>query len=134
MDGSIDCVVTDHAPHAAHEKDCEWEIAYFGCVGLETSLPLMLANMVESGKMSWSRLVEVMAINPRNILRLKPVRLEAGSHADLTLIDPDRVVHINKDYLVGKSKNSAFLGLTLKGCACDVWMDGRRTLIDGVVA
>jgi dihydroorotase len=79
LDGTIDCIVTDHAPHAAHEKDCEWEIAYFGCVGLETSLPLMLANFVIPERMSWGRLVELMAINPRRILRLEPVRIAEGS-------------------------------------------------------
>ena len=133
LDGSIDCIVTDHAPHAAHEKDCEWEIAYFGCVGLETSLPLMLANMVIPGKMSWQRLAEVMAINPRRLLRLKPVRIESGSAADLTLVDPERVVRVTPEYLESKSKNSAFLGYTLKGCASDVFVDGRRTLADGKV-
>lgn len=133
IDGTIDCVVTDHAPHAAHEKECEWEISYFGCVGLETSLPLVLANLVLPQRMSWQRMVEVMAINPRRILRLKPVRLEAGSAADLTLIDPNRVIHVTPDYLESKSKNSAFLGYTLKGCACDVFVDGRRTLCDGEV-
>ena len=133
LDGTIDCIVTDHAPHAAHEKDCEWEIAYFGCVGLETSLPLMLANMVIPGKMSWQRLAEVMAINPRRLLRLKPVRIESGSAADLTLVDPERVVRVTPEYLESKSKNSAFLGYTLKGCASDVFVDGRRTLADGKV-
>ena len=133
LDGSIDCVVTDHAPHAAHEKDCEWEIAYFGTVGLETSLPLMLANMVLPGKMSWQRLVEVMAVNPRRLLRLAPVKIAEGSACDLTLVDPDRVVHVTPDYLQSKSKNSAFMGLTLKGCASDVFVDGRRTLADGEV-
>ncbi len=133
IDGTIDCIVTDHAPHAAHEKDCEWEIAYFGCVGLETSLPLMLANLVLSNRMSWGRLVEVMAINPRRILRLEPVRMEAGSLANLTLVDPDKVVHITPDYLQSKSKNSAFLGLTLKGCASDVFVEGRHVLADGEV-
>ena len=133
LDGSIDCIVTDHAPHAAHEKDCEWEIAYFGCVGLETSLPLMLANMVIPGKMSWQRLAEIMAINPRRLLRLKPVRIESGSAADLTLVDPERVVRVTPEYLESKSKNSAFLGYTLKGCASDVFVDGRRTLADGKV-
>ena len=130
IDGTIDCVVTDHAPHAAHEKDCEWEIAYFGCVGLETSLPLMLENMVSTGAMSWSRLVEVMAVNPRRILRLAPVRLEAGSAADLTLIDPERTIQVTPDYLESKSKNSAFLGERIRGCATDVFVDGRRTLAD----
>ena len=61
LDGSIDCVVTDHAPHAPHEKDCEWEIAFFGTVGLETSLPLMLTKLVNTGRMSWKRLVEAVS-------------------------------------------------------------------------
>lgn len=133
VDGSIDCVVTDHAPHAAHEKDCEWEIAYFGTIGLETSLPLMLTNLVSAGRMSWSRLVEVMAINPRSILRLEPVRLFPGSPADLTLIDPTRTLEVSEDYFESKSKNSAFLGATLTGTATDVIMGGRRTLADGAV-
>jgi len=133
LDGSIDCLVTDHAPHAAHEKDCEWEIAYFGTVGLETSLPLMLTNLVRTGQMSWSRLVEVMAVNPRRVLRLAPVSVAEGSAADLTLIDPAREVTVTEDYLQSKSKNSAFLGATLTGCATDVFVDGKRTLADCVV-
>jgi dihydroorotase len=134
LDGSIDCLVTDHAPHAQHEKDCEWEIAFFGTIGLETSLPLMLTNMVQTGDMSWSRLVEVMAVNPRHVLRLAPVKIEAGSKADLTLIDPEKTIEVTEDYFESKSKNSAFLGRTLKGAATDVFVDGRRTLADGVVA
>ena len=104
LDGSIDCVVTDHAPHAPHEKDCEWEIAFFGIVGLETSLPLMLTNLVLPGTMSWSRLVEVMAVNPRRCLRLPEVRIEAGSTADLTLIDPAAQVTVTEDWLQSRSK------------------------------
>ncbi len=134
LDGSIDCLVTDHAPHAAHEKDCEWEIAFFGTVGLETSLPLMLNNLVRTGKMSWQRLVEVMAVNPRSVLRLPKVMVERGSVADLTLIDPEREVTVTEDYLQSRSKNSAFLGQTLVGAATDVFVAGRRTLENGVVA
>ncbi len=134
IDGSIDCIVTDHAPHAKHEKDCEWEIAFFGTIGLETSLPLMLTNMVSTGKISWSRLVEVMAINPRNLLRCKPVKVEAGSQADLTLIDPNKEIDVTESYFQSKSKNSAFLGMHLTGAATDVLMAGKRTLADGVVA
>ena len=131
LDGSIDCVVTDHAPHAPHEKDCEWEIAFFGIVGLETSLPLMLTNLVLPGKMSWSRLVEVMAVNPRRCLRLPEIRVEEGSTADLTLIDPTAEVTVTEDWLQSRSKNSAWLGQTLTGCASDVFVAGRRTLTDG---
>ena len=134
IDGSIDCVVTDHAPHAKHEKDCEWEIAFFGTIGLETSLPLMITNLVDTGKMSWDRLVEVMAVNPRRLLRCNPVKIEVGSQADLTLIDPKREIDVTEDYFESKSKNSAFLGQHLAGVATDVLMAGKRTLIDGVVA
>ena len=133
LDGSIDCLVTDHAPHAPHEKDCEWEIAFFGTIGLETSLPLMLTNLVRTGRMGWGRLVEVMAVHPRKILRLDPVRIEAGSRADLTLIDPGREVKVSEDYFESKSKNCAFLGHTLMGAATDVFVDGKRTLAAGSV-
>ena len=133
LDGSIDCIVTDHAPHSPHEKDCEWEISFFGIVGLETSLPLMLQNLVDTGKMSWARLVEVMAVNPRRLLRLEPVSIVEGSAADLTLIDPKKSVEITPEYLKSRSKNSAWLGQTLTGVATDVWAGGRRVLTDGVV-
>ncbi|HQE70258.1 MAG TPA: dihydroorotase, partial [Atopobiaceae bacterium] len=134
IDGSIDCLVTDHAPHAIHEKDCEWEIAFFGTIGLETSLPLMLTKLVGTGEMSWKRLVEVMAVNTRKVLRLAPVAIAAGSAADLTLVDPGKVVEVTEDWFQGKSKNSAFMGETLRGAATDVFVDGKRILIDGVVA
>ena len=133
LDGSIDCIVTDHAPHAPHEKDCEWEISFFGIVGLETSLPLILQNLVDTGKMSWARLVEVMAVNPRRLLRLDPVSIAEGSATDLTLIDPKKSVEITPEYLKSRSKNSAWLGQTLTGVATDVWAGGRRVLTDGVV-
>lgn len=133
LDGSIDCLVTDHAPHAPHEKDCEWEIAFFGIVGLETALPLMLTNLVLPGTMSWSRLVEVMAVNPRRALRLPEVRVEAGSVADLTLVDPTAQVTVTEDWLQSRSKNSAWLGTTLTGAATDVFVAGRRTMTDGAI-
>ncbi len=133
IDGTIDCIVTDHAPHAAHEKDTEWEIAYFGIIGLETSLPLMLSRMVEPGKLSWERLVERMAVNPRRILCLEPVRIEAGGKADLTLIDPNREIEVTEAYFESKSKNSAFIGEKLRGVATDVFVSGHRTLVEGVV-
>ena len=132
-DGSIDCVVSDHAPHAAHEKDCEFEIAYFGTVGLETTLPLMLTYLVDRGTVTWQRLVEVLAVAPRRILRLAPVAVEAGSAADLTLIDPEAAVTVTPEYFESKSKNSAFLGLHLKGAESDVVIGGKRVLEAGLV-
>lgn len=132
-DGTIDCVVSDHAPHARHEKDCEWEIAFFGMVGLETTLPLMLTHLVSAGKMSWQRMVEAMSVAPRKLLRLEPVSLTAGSKANLTLIDPAVKVMVTPEYLVSLSKNSGFLGAELTGAATDVFVEGRICMQDGAL-
>lgn len=133
QDGTIDAIATDHAPHAQHEKDCEWEIALNGITGLETSLSLMLTKMVSSDKISWSRLVELMAINPRRLLRLQDVAIREGSQADLTLIDPIKKCEITSDYFESKSKNSPWLGNVLYGCAQDVFVAGKRCLREGEV-
>ena len=132
-DGTVDCIVTDHAPHAAHEKDCEWEISYFGCIGLETSLPLMITNMVRTNKLSYTGFVRAMAVNPRRILRLEPVKIAAGYKADLTLFDPEKKVQITPEYFESKSKNSAFIGTELYGVATDVFVDGKRVLANEVI-
>ena len=128
VDGTIDCVVTDHAPHAQHEKEREFEAAPFGVVGLETSLPLVLTHMVETGEMSWQRLVEVMCVNPRRVARLEPVRVAAGSVADLTLVDPTLEFDVTPELFAGKQHNSAFLGAHLTGCATDTFVAGRHVL------
>ena len=130
LDGTIDCVVTDHAPHAQHEKECEFEIAPFGVVGLETSLPLLLTKMVATGEMSWQRLVESMCVNPRKVARLEPVRVEAGSVADLTLVDPAVKFTVTPELFAGKQHNSAFLGAELEGRATDTFVAGKHVLAD----
>lgn len=129
-DGTLDCVVTDHAPHALHEKECEFEIAPFGVVGLETSLPLMLTNLVSTGKMSWQRLVEVMCVNPRKVARLEAVKVEAGSPADLTLIDSTIELEVTPELFCGKQHNSAFMGAKLTGRATDTVVAGKHVLKD----
>jgi dihydroorotase len=103
-------------------------------IGLETSLPLMLTNLVREGEMSWTRLVEAMAIAPRRVLRLDPVRVQEGDVADLTLIDPERQVTVTPDFIESRSKNTPWMGAELVGCATDAFMAGKRTLTDGVVA
>ena len=133
-EGTLDCVVTDHAPHAPHEKECEFEASPFGVVGLETSLPLMLTKLVSTGAMGWARLVEVMCVNPRRIARLEPVRVEAGSIADLTLVDPSLDFEVTPSFFRGKQHNSAFLGAHLRGRASDTFVAGRHVLRDGVLA
>ena len=132
-DGAIDCIATDHAPHAAWDKDCEFEVAAFGTTGLETAVSLVLTNLVGTGAIGYGRMVELMAINPRRILRLEEVRLEAGSVADLTVIDPEIAWTVSAEGFFSKAANSAFIGEALKGRATDVYIGGYPTMEEGVI-
>lgn len=132
-DGTVDAIATDHAPHADWEKDREFELAPFGMVGLETALSLVLTNLVEPGTIDYARLVELMAVNPRAILREEPVRIEAGSAADLTVIDPQAAWTVERDGFYSKAGNSGFLGFELTGRATDVFVGGYATLADGKI-
>jgi dihydroorotase len=133
VDGTVDCIVTDHAPHAAHEKDREFELAPFGMTGLETSLSSVLTNLVNPGVISWQRMVELMSVNPRALLRIQPVKLQKGSAADITIIDPDVEWDVTDSCFESKSSNSGFIGKHFKGKATDVYVGGTPTLLDGVV-
>lgn len=133
LDGTIDCIVTDHAPHAAHEKDREFEQAPFGMTGIETVLGAMLTNLVRPGVISWERLVELMAVNPRAILRLEPVKLEPGSVADLTVIDPDLEWDVLEQDFLSKSKNCGFTGAHFVGKATHVYVGGYATMEEGEI-
>lgn len=132
-DGTIDCIVTDHAPHADHEKAREFELAPFGMTGLEASLGVILTYLVDPGLITYNELVELMAIKPREILRLDQVTLKQGSVADITIFDPEVTWTVQSDDMYSKSHNSGFLGYTLKGRATDVFMGGTVTCKDGVV-
>ncbi len=132
-DGTIDTIVTDHAPHTAWEKNCEFELAPFGMIGLETSLGSVVKNLVAEGRMSWAKLVELMSVNPRAILHIDRVALEAGSRADLTVIDPEVEWTVEASGFVSKATNSGFIGAELKGRATDVYVGGYATLENGVV-
>lgn len=132
-DGSIDCIVTDHAPHAAWEKNCEFEIAPFGMTGLETSLSLVLTNLVSAGVIDYGRMVELMAVSPRAILRVERVALEAGCTADLTVIDPEITWTVTADGFLSKATNSGFIGAELTGRATDVFVGGYATMEDGAI-
>lgn len=112
-DGTIDMIATDHAPHSPLEKEVEFDGAAFGIVGLETSLPLSL-NLVETGVISISTLVEKMSRNPANFLGIDN-RLIPGNIADITVIDPDSFLVIDPDTFVSKGRNTPFAGMEVKG-------------------
>ena len=132
-DGTVDALVTDHAPHADFEKDREFEEAPFGMTGIETSLALYITELVEPGIITWERLVELLAVNPRAILHQPPVMLAAGYPADITVTDPDVAWTVTKDEFESKAYNSGFLGWELHGRARDVYVGGAATLLDGAV-
>lgn len=133
IDGRIDMIATDHAPHAAHEKALEFNLAPFGTTGLETALGLLLTELVLPGKMTWERLVEVTSIAPRDLIGVEQVVFEEGGLADYTLIDPEASWTVDEEDFYSKSGNSAFLGWELKGRASDTYTAGYPSMEDGVV-
>lgn len=133
VDGTIDAIVTDHAPHTHYDKDCEFELAPFGMIGLETALALVVTNLVNPGHLSWERAVELMSANPRAILRVERVALEAGSTADLTVIDPEAAWTVDTSEFLSKAANSGFIGAELTGRATDVYVGGYATMEDSKI-
>ncbi len=123
-DGTLDCVATDHAPHAVYEKDLEYGEAAFGVVGLETALPCVL-ELVREGRLSALDAIARLSTQPARVLGLRGGTLEIGSPADLVLVDPDHVWKLERRDLHSRSHNSPFLGRELRGRALLTWMDGR---------
>jgi len=114
-DGTIDCIATDHAPHASHEKDVEFEKAPNGVVGLETAIGVCLTYLYHSGHLSLEQIIEKMSINPRKILGLPPIIFREGEKANMTIFSPDDEWVVDKQYFKSKSKNTPFDGFRLKG-------------------
>lgn len=116
LDGTIDCIVTDHAPHSAEEK-ADFITAPNGVVGLETSLSVALTKLYHTGKLTMERLEELMSTNPRRISGLPELKIKAGYPADITLADPELEWIVEPKKLHSKSKNTVFKGERLKGKA-----------------
>ena len=113
-DGTIDCIVTDHAPHAAQEK-ADFEKAPNGVVGLETSFAASYTGLVKTGVISLNRLVELMSVNPARILGIPGGCIRKGCPADLALADLNRTWTVEPEALHSKSKNTVFKGMTFTG-------------------
>lgn len=114
-DGTIDVIATDHAPHTEAEKDVEFNAAPFGMIGLETALSLGLTELVEKKILTLAQLVEKMSANPAKILGIEGGSLSVGGPADVIIFDPEGQWLVRKEEIVSKSKNSPFIGKTLKG-------------------
>lgn len=126
-DGTVDAIATDHAPHSPVEKDLEFDQAAFGMVGLETALPLTL-SLVREGVVSLARAIELLTIGPARAFGLDREGVGAlaeGTAADVVVIDPDLELAVTPEALLSKSKNSPFLGQTLRGRAILTILGGR---------
>lgn len=124
-DGTIDCIVTDHAPHAPEEK-ADFDKAPNGVVGLETSLAATLTQLYHTGKISLKRIVRLMCVNPRKILGIPGGSFTEGAPADITVFDINEEWKVDPEKLHGKSKNTCFKGMTLKGRV-------KMTIVDGKI-
>jgi dihydroorotase len=120
----IDVIATDHAPHADWEKEIEFERALFGITGLETALPLVL-ELVRKGYLTPLQAVRKLSHNPANILGLEGGGLMEGGTADLAIVDPEREYVLMKEEVQSKSRNSPFLGRTVKGRNLITMIGGR---------
>ena len=124
-DGTIDVIATDHAPHASHEKECPPDQTAFGIIGLETALGLTITELVEKKVITMYRAIELLSINPRKIMKLKPILFIPGEHANFSIIDPDKVWDITSESLKSKSSNTPFLNRSLKGKARGIFHKGK---------
>lgn len=128
-DGTIDCIVTDHAPHTAEEK-ADFEKAPNGVVGLETSLAVTLTKLYHTGKLSLSKIVRLMCVNPRKILNIPGGNFSEGEPADIAIVSLDEEWTVDPAKLHGKSHNTCFKGEKLKGKVKMTILDGKIVYTD----
>ena len=132
-EGLIDIIATDHAPHPTEAKECEWDAAAFGMVGLESALPIAMLTLVNEGHVSWAALETLLSQKPAEIGRLAghPTALTVGEVADIALVDPSGASEFDLSRLEGLSVNSPFLGMELPGRVAYTVRHGYLTLDDG---
>ncbi|KJS83733.1 MAG: dihydroorotase [Peptococcaceae bacterium BICA1-8] len=115
QDGTIDCIVTDHAPHAREEKDVEFDYAPFGISGLETAVPLAWQNLYLAGHLSMLDLIKALSTTPAKILGIDRGTIQAGKIADITVIDPELTQKVKREKFYSLGKNTPFQDWELTG-------------------
>lgn len=132
-DGTIDAIITDHAPHCNEEKDVPFNCAPNGIAGLETSLASALTVLCHNNRFTIDRLIELMSVNPARLLGVEGGVLEEGAAADIVVIDPDKEWTVHGNELYTKSLFTPYEGLTLKGRAVLTVVDGEIVMKEGKV-
>jgi dihydroorotase len=131
VDGVLDCVATDHAPHTAMEKELMFDQAPFGVVGLETALAVCHTHLVKTGRLDLGQLVEKMSSRAAETYGLPCGRLEEGGEADFLLFDPDEEWTVQPEALRSMSRNTPYGGQKLAGRVKATFLRGRPTYRDG---
>lgn len=124
-DGTLDCIVTDHAPHSQKDKEVEYNLAAFGMSGIETSFALSYTYLVKSGIMGIDELMKLMSRNPANALNLKGGEIKEGGVADLAIVDLNASYTIDGNKFLSKGKNTPFNGYKVYGKVCATLVDGE---------
>ena len=134
-DGTIDIVATDHAPHPTEDKDCEWQVAAFGMLGLETALSVVVSAMIDTKMMDWAKLVDRMSIAPAKIAgySAQGQRIAVGSAANLAVIDTSAVWQVDRNRLASKSRNTPFHQMNLSAVVKRTFFNGLQVFNDGEV-
>jgi dihydroorotase len=132
-DGTLDCIATDHAPHTDHEKDCEFDYAPNGIIGLETALAVSLEVLGGRGKFSLVQIVDLLTRRPARVLGLPAGTLAAGAPADICLFDPQETWRYDAKAGFSRSSNSPWHGQTLTGRVKTTIVDGRVVYAGGKI-
>ncbi|NMB16755.1 MAG: dihydroorotase [Firmicutes bacterium] len=132
LDGTIDCVATDHAPHSRDDKEVEYSHAAWGMVGLETAWPVIYTHLVLTGCLSLIQAIDLFTRKPAELFNLPGGRIAAGQPADLVLFDPKKNQRVTEELLVGKSKNSPFIGQELQGWPVYTIVGGQARWVDEI--
>jgi len=132
-DGTIDIVATDHAPHPAEAKECEWQEAAFGMLGLESALAIVNQTMVATGLMSWEGVADRMSYAPARIGRYSEhgQQIAVGSVANISVINPTQTVRVDRDRVASRSRNTPFHGMDLQGVVTATFFHGHPTFLNG---
>jgi dihydroorotase len=125
LDGTIDFIATDHAPHTLEEKAEGMELAPFGIVGLETAFPLLYTNLVKKEIITLRQLIDLLTIKPAEAFKLSFGKLEVGSVADLVLVDLEKTKSINPNEFLSKGKNTPFTGWDCQGWPVLTMVEGN---------
>ena len=134
VDGSIDVIATDHAPHHLDEKSVEFDTAPFGIVGLETAVSLVLDRLLSTGVLTLPRIIELLAVNPARVLGLAGGGLTVGAPADITLLAPSLTVEVSAASFRSKGRNTPFDGWNLRGAVAGTMIGGRTVYVNDNVA